>query len=175
MVPPLGSCAWLLYCYINSCYNQEVPTTSRRNQEKGRENRAPAEVRLTVDQLARLAGTTTRNIRAFQTLGLLPRPTLSGRTGLYGTEHLDRLRAILRLQQAGFSLGALGALFAAWEQGLTLAQVLGLPAATDDAGPAGEAIRDGEDELAAFDDWPWRRSVDGLAVVPTTLLDQRAS
>src|SRR5580693_8475137 len=68
-------------------------------------------VPLTVDQLARRAGTTTRNVRAFQTLGLLPRPTLRGRTGHYGPEHLDRLRAILRLQQAGFSLGALRALF----------------------------------------------------------------
>jgi DNA-binding transcriptional MerR regulator len=170
MVPPLGSTAWQRYCYINSCYNQTVP--SQAGQAQGRnEKPATADVRLTVDQLARLAGTTTRNIRAFQTLGLLPRPTLNGRTGLYGPEHLDRLRAILRLQQAGFSLGALGALFAAWEQGLTLEQVLGLPAATNRAAVSGEA----EDELAAFDDWPWLRSVAGLAVVPTTVLDQRAS
>jgi DNA-binding transcriptional MerR regulator len=129
---------------------------------------------LTVDQLARRAGTTTRNVRAFQTLGLLPRPTLRGRTGLYGPEHLDRLRAILRLQQSGFSLGALRALFTAWEEGLTLEQVLGLRPSTKGSGRADEEF-DGVDDLTAFDDWPPLRSVAGLAVVPTTVLDQRAS
>jgi DNA-binding transcriptional MerR regulator len=140
-----------------------------RNTEPG----DAAHVRLTVDQLARLTGTTTRNIRSFQTLGLLPRPTLEGRTGLYGPEHLVRLRAVLRLQRAGFSLGAVGTLFAAWEQGLTLGQVLGLP------GPAasgdGSAPDIGQDDIGAFDDWPVLRAVEGLAIVPTTVLDQVAS
>lgn len=131
-----------------------------------------AAVSLTVDQLARLAGTTTRNIRAFQTMGLLPRPALDGRTGIYRQEHLDRLRAILRLQSQGFSLGALAPLFAAWEQGLTLAQVLGLPASPAESGATAD---DGSDELGAFDDWPARPRVAGLAIVPTTVLDQRAS
>ncbi|HXQ62871.1 MAG TPA: MerR family transcriptional regulator [Acidimicrobiales bacterium] len=131
------------------------------------------EVTLTVDQLARLAGTTTRNVRALQTLGLLPRPTLRGRTGLYGQQHVDRLRAILRLQRDGFSLGAVGALFDAWHRGLTLEQVLGvqIPVAV---GPVPEST-DGSDELRAFDDWPALRSVGGLAVVPTTVLENRAS
>jgi DNA-binding transcriptional MerR regulator len=131
-----------------------------------------AAISLTVDQLARLAGTTTRNIRAFQTIGLLPRPALSGRTGIYRQEHLERLRAILRLQNQGFSLGALASLFAAWEQGLTLAQVLGLPASPAASGATAD---DGTDELGAFDDWPALPRVAGLAVVPTTVLDQRAS
>ncbi len=126
-----------------------------------------------MDQLARRTGTTTRNVRAFQTLGLLPRPTLRGRTGLYGPEHRDRLRAILRLQQAGFSLGALRALFTAWEEGLTLEEVLSLPPFTNGSGRGG--ADDEVDDLTAFDDWPPLRSVAGLAVVPTTVLDQRAS
>jgi DNA-binding transcriptional MerR regulator len=140
---------------------------------------------LTVDQLARLAGTTTRNVRAFQTLGVLPRPVLRGRTGLYGREHLDRLKAILRLQKAGFSLGAVGALFAAWEEGKTLEQVLGVPgskAPEERRPPDGrpdepdDGPDDGPpDDLAAFDDWPALRVVGGLAVVPTTVLDQVAS
>jgi DNA-binding transcriptional MerR regulator len=127
----------------------------------------------TVDQLARRAGTTTRNVRAFQTLGLLPRPALRGRTGLYGQEHLDRLRAILRLQRAGFSLGAVGVLFEAWAEGLTLEQVLGMPSASG----GGRRLRsdEGHDGLGAFDDWPLRRAADGLAVVPTTVLEQVAS
>jgi DNA-binding transcriptional MerR regulator len=129
------------------------------------------DVRLTVDQLARLAGTTTRNIRAFQTQGLLPRPVLRGRTGLYGQGHLDRLRAILRLQRAGFSLGAIGALFDAWEQGLTLQQVLGVSSSPGVGLPTAE---DGHEHLGAFDDWPARRAP-GLVVVPTTVLDQVAS
>jgi len=133
------------------------------------ERAGPAdEVRLTVDQLARLAGTTTRNVRAFQTLGLLPRPTLDGRTGFYGRDHLDRLRAILRLQRAGFSLGALTVLFEAWERGLTLEQVLGVPSTS-----ASRSATD--DVLDAFDDWPPLRSGGGLAVVPTTVLGLVAS
>jgi DNA-binding transcriptional MerR regulator len=131
------------------------------------------DVRLTVDQLARLAGTTTRNIRAFQTLGLLARPVLQGRTGLYGQDHLDRLRTIRRLQGDGFSLGAVGALFDAWERGLTLGQLLGMPAPPSTGRrPVPDA---GHDALGAFDDWPTLRAVGGLAVVPTTVLDQVAS
>jgi DNA-binding transcriptional MerR regulator len=130
-------------------------------------------VHLTVDQLARLAGTTTRNVRAFQTLGLVPRPVLHGRTGLYGREHLDRVRAVLRLQGAGYTLGAVGALLDAWERGLTLEQVLGLPASSRPAPrPAGE---DAPGDLGPFDDWPAHRGPVGLAVVPTTVLDQVAS
>jgi DNA-binding transcriptional MerR regulator len=148
--------------YINLCYSKIM--------ESGGSKRRGDEVSLTVDQVARLAGTTTRNVRAFQTLGLLPRPALQGRTGHYGREHLERLKAILRLQRAGFSLGAVGTLFAAWEQGMTLEQLLGMPAAT-----AGRRGADADDGLGAFDDWPLLRAVDGLAVVPTTVLDQVAS
>jgi DNA-binding transcriptional MerR regulator len=104
-----------------------------------------------------------------QTLGLLPHPTLRGRTGLYGREHVDRLRAILRLQNAGFSLSAVGALFTAWEEGRTLEQVLGVPAAA----PGRRSVPD--DDFDAFDDWPTLRVVGGLAVVPTTVLGQMAS
>ena len=50
---------------------------------------------MTIDELAAATGTTTRRIRSFQTLGLLPHPELRGRTGLYGAPHRDRLAAIL--------------------------------------------------------------------------------
>jgi DNA-binding transcriptional MerR regulator len=124
------------------------------------------ELVLTVDQLARLAGTTSRNIRALQTQGLLPHPRLRGRTGLYGQEHLDRLRAVLRLQRAGFTLGAVAALFEASARGLTLEQLIGLPA-------AGRTAPD--DDLGAFEDWPLLQTVGLVAVLPTTVLDQMAS
>jgi len=131
---------------------------------------------LRVDDLARLAGTTTRHVRALQTAGLLPPPALRGRTGLYDRAHLVRLSAILRLQRSGFSLGALRALFSAWEEGLTLGDVLGMPARTPaDRGVSGGAATDaGDEEVGAFADWPARRGPRSLAVLPTTLLPSTA-
>ena len=81
----------------------------------------------TVDDLARQAGTTVRNVRALQGQGLVPAPSIGGRTGYYGPEHLLRLRSVLRLQDEGYSLAALRSLFGAWERGMTLEEVLGLP------------------------------------------------
>ena len=64
----------------------------------------------------------------------------------------------------------MGSLFAAWEQGLSLAQVLGLPASSATSPGAAD-----NDEMGAFDDWPLGHRAAGLAIVPTTVLDQRAS
>jgi len=83
--------------------------------------------RMSVDDLARATGTTTRNIRALQTDGLLAGPSLVGRTGAYDDSHLLRLQAVLRLQARGFSKAAIRELFAAWEAGVSLEDVLGLP------------------------------------------------
>lgn len=80
---------------------------------------------MSIEELAIRAGCTTRNIRNYQTLGLLPYPTLVGRTGRYGDGHLARLRLIDQLQTHRFSLAGIGQLLAAWEQGRTLADVLG--------------------------------------------------
>jgi len=57
-----------------------------------------------VDDLARLSGMTVRNIREHQSRGLLPAPTVRGRVGFYGPEHLARLEQIKRLQAEGFTL-----------------------------------------------------------------------
>jgi DNA-binding transcriptional MerR regulator len=57
-----------------------------------------------VDDLARLSGMTVRNIREHQSRGLLPPPTVRGRVGFYGPEHLARLEQIKRLQSEGFTL-----------------------------------------------------------------------
>lgn len=81
--------------------------------------------RMTIDELARRAETTTRNIRNYQTLGLLPAPTLVGRVGYYDEGHLGRLRLIAQMQGQGFSLAGIGELLKAWEQGRSLADVLG--------------------------------------------------
>jgi DNA-binding transcriptional MerR regulator len=87
----------------------------------------PDQEELTIDQLAAVGGTTTRRVRSLQTLGLLPHPVLRGRTGLYGTAHRQRLGAIVRLQDLGFSLESLTVLFRAFEEGASLAEVLELP------------------------------------------------
>ena len=81
--------------------------------------------RMTVDQLAQEAGTTTRNVRNYQTMGLLPAPTLVGRVGYYDEGHLGRLRLIAQLQEQGFSLAGIAELLKAWEEGRSLADLLG--------------------------------------------------
>ena len=91
---------------------------------------------LTIDRLAAATGTTSRRIRSFQTLGLLPHPELRGRTGLYGDEHVSRVSAILRLQERGFSLESLAVLFTALEAGRSLGDVLGAAAPVGAARPA---------------------------------------
>lgn len=58
----------------------------------------------TIDQLAQRTGMSTRNIRAHQSRGLLAPPTLRGRTGYYGEDHVTRIKLIQRLQADGFSL-----------------------------------------------------------------------
>lgn len=65
------------------------------------------EERLTIDELARAAGMTVRNVRAHQTRGLLPPPAVQGRTGFYGPHHVARLRLVTDMQAAGYNLGAI--------------------------------------------------------------------
>src|SRR2546421_11829502 len=121
---------------------------------------------MAVDELARLTGTTSRNVRALQTKGLLPGPTLVGRTGEYGKEHVLRLRAVLGLQARGFGLRAIRELVVAWETGMTLDEVLGLP-------PRGRARRRAArpHDTSGFEDLlesltPWRGPHDGLLPGP---------
>ena len=65
------------------------------------------EAGLTIDELARRVGMTARNVRAHQTRGLVPPPSLRGRTGYYGPEHVARLELIRDLQEQGFNLEAI--------------------------------------------------------------------
>ena len=80
---------------------------------------------MTIDELARRAGVTTRTIRNHQTIGLLPSPRLVGRVGYYDEGHLGRLRLIAQLQEQGYSLAGIAGLVEAWERGRSLADVLG--------------------------------------------------
>ena len=88
--------------------------------------------RMTIDELARAAGTTVRTVRNYQTKGLIPGPTLAGRTGLYEAEHLARLQLIKDMQGAGFNLTAIKRLLAqvpegAGEEALRFGQALFSP------------------------------------------------
>ena len=49
--------------------------------EQPEDGRVPAEREYTIDQLARAARTTVRNVRAYQDRGLIPPPERRGRTG----------------------------------------------------------------------------------------------
>jgi DNA-binding transcriptional MerR regulator len=79
-----------------------------------------------VQELARLAGTSTRNIRAYRERGLLPPPRLTGRTGWYDDTHLARLRLLTRLLERGYNLANIGELLTAWEAGRPVGDVLGI-------------------------------------------------
>ncbi|MDP0398160.1 MerR family transcriptional regulator [Tsukamurella strandjordii] len=57
-----------------------------------------------IDDLARVSGTTTRNIRGYQERGLLPQPLRRGRVAIYTEKHLRNLRAINKLLSSGFTL-----------------------------------------------------------------------
>lgn len=79
-----------------------------------------------IDELARLAGSTVRNIRAYQDRGLLPPPRLAGRVGLYDDSHLARLRLIGKLLGRGYTFAIIKDLLSAWETGKDVGEVLGL-------------------------------------------------
>jgi DNA-binding transcriptional MerR regulator len=66
-----------------------------------------AAAEMTIDELARRAGMTVRNIRAHQSRGLLPPPEVRGRTGYYGPEHVARVELIKEMQADGFNLEAI--------------------------------------------------------------------
>jgi DNA-binding transcriptional MerR regulator len=132
---------------------------------------------LTIDELARAAGTTTRRIRSFQTMGLLPGPELQGRTGWYGPSHRDRLAAILRLQQQGFSLESVQVLFQALARGESLSDLVGLVATTAPAFPGDADAATDTSELYGFPELqPSGHPRPLLSLVPTTLwADSEAS
>lgn len=85
-----------------------------------------AELDYTIDELAREATTTVRNVRAYQDRGLLPPPVRRGRTGWYSSSHLARLRLIGSLLSRGYTLGNIAELLDALERGHDLRQIVGL-------------------------------------------------
>jgi len=82
-----------------------------------------------IDELARVAGSTVRNVRAYQDRGLVPPPRRDGRVALYSDAHVARLRLIGQLLERGYTLANIRELLAAWETGQNVGELLGLEAA----------------------------------------------
>ena len=59
---------------------------------------------MTIDELARRVDMTARNIREWQTNGLLPPPQRRGRIGIYGDDHISHIGQIKSLRVQGFPL-----------------------------------------------------------------------
>ena len=79
-----------------------------------------------IDDLAREAGTTTRNVRVYQESGLLPRPQRRGRAAIYTDGHLKHLQAIIRLLSEGFTVKHILMFFTGVQRGQGLEEVLDL-------------------------------------------------
>jgi len=88
---------------------------------------ASAEYR--IEELARLAGTTTRNIRVYRDRGLLHPPLRVGRIALFNDTHLTRLRLITSLLDRGYNIAHVHEMLSAWEEGKDVGDMLGLETA----------------------------------------------
>lgn len=61
-------------------------------------------VDMTIDELARRVDMTARNIREWQTNGLVPPPQRRGRIGVYNRDHIAHIERIKSLRAQGFPL-----------------------------------------------------------------------
>lgn len=70
------------------------------------------EIQYTIGELAELAGITRRAVRYYVQRGLIPPPLGGGRGHYYTGLHLEGLRRVRSLQEAGYSLQEAGAILA---------------------------------------------------------------
>ncbi|MCV7225316.1 MerR family transcriptional regulator [Mycolicibacterium komossense] len=83
-----------------------------------------------IEELAKVSGVSSRNIRAYRERGLLEPPRRVGRTAVYGDRHLTQLQVINRLLGKGFNSAHIADFFEAVREGHDLADLLGLRAIT---------------------------------------------
>ncbi|MEU0369621.1 MerR family transcriptional regulator [Streptomyces sp. NPDC006283] len=100
-----------------------------------------------IEDLAHHSGATVRTIRAYQDRGLLPKPERRGRSNVYGSAHLTRLRQIADLLERGYTLASIKELLDAWDTGRGLGGVLGLVAEVQGPWTDEEATRISRKEL----------------------------
>ncbi|GHC94825.1 hypothetical protein GCM10007079_45680 [Nocardiopsis terrae] len=113
-----------------------------------------------IDELARLADTTVRNVRVYQDRGLLAPPRRQGRVGIYSEAHLARLRLIGQLLRRGYTFANIGEMFQVWERGGDLSEILGFESAVGDAW---------SDEIADYVSLGDLRELFGKGVTPKTI------
>lgn len=106
-----------------------VPTKKRPIRSKASDTTDKKRREFSIDDLARAAGTTVRNVRAYQDRGVLPPPERRGRKGIYTEVHLELLKVIGQLLDRGYTLSNIGELLQAVEKGHDLNQLIGLEAA----------------------------------------------
>ena len=91
-----------------------------------------AEYRL--DDLVRLSGVSSRNIRAYQERGLLRKPARSGRVAVYDQNHLWTLEMITFLLQKGYTVAHIADFIDGFDKNLNLADILGLRDLAEETG-----------------------------------------
>ncbi|HZG94716.1 MAG TPA: MerR family transcriptional regulator [Mycobacteriales bacterium] len=69
-----------------------------------------------IGQLAERAGVTTRTVRYYESLGLLPVPAREGSHRTYGEPDIARLRRIELLKRLGLSLDEVGEVISAYAE-----------------------------------------------------------
>ena len=80
-----------------------------------------------INDLADASGVSVRNIRVYQDRGLLPAPTIRGRTGWYSDEHLVRLNLISRMLERGYTFATISELLHAARRRSAPASARGAP------------------------------------------------
>ncbi|MDQ1395558.1 MAG: hypothetical protein QOG64_817 [Acidimicrobiaceae bacterium] len=103
-----------------------------------------------IDELAREAGTSVRNVRLYQERGLLPPPRRVGRRAVYGPVHADRLALVLDLLGRGYPIAGIKELLEAWAAQRSLGDVLGVDASLKESFATEAPRRFTVEELAAL-------------------------
>lgn len=131
--PPAGAVATVLANLRRTLLRQSRGVldnaVSQLFEAAARPNSASGSGEYRIEELARLAGTTTRNIRVYRDRGLLHPPLRVGRIALYNDTHLTRLRLITSMLDRGYTIAHVHEMLSAWEQGKDLGDVLGLESA----------------------------------------------
>jgi WhiB family redox-sensing transcriptional regulator len=81
-----------------------APSEARANSRERITESSESITRFSLDELARKVALAPRTVRAYQTRGLISRPTREGRRAVYGIEHVQQLEAIQQARAAGVSL-----------------------------------------------------------------------
>lgn len=99
----------------------------------------PALAEYRLDDLARISGVSSRNIRAYRERGLLDPPRRQGRSAFYDDYHLSQLKTINQLLRKGFNSAHIAEFFARMREGHDLAAILGVQQAI--LGSRGDDVR----------------------------------